>query len=144
MLDIDHDASKDAVVNFVAKRAGYHPSIYYPCETFAVRDPAGVMIGAVVWHQYQKLPHGNVITLSFASSTPRWVSRRVLRAMFAYPFGELGCVRVQGAIRKSNRRSRDFARRIGCVLEGTLRRAHDGRESIMIYSLLKEECRWVE
>lgn len=47
------------------------------------------IIGACLFHNWQ--PDEGVIELTSASVSPRWLNRRVLRAMFGYAFDTLKC-----------------------------------------------------
>ncbi len=47
------------------------------------------LIGGFVFHNYQ--PGAGVIEVSFAGAGRRWLTRRVLYAVFSYVFDELGC-----------------------------------------------------
>ena len=49
-------------------------------------------IAAMVWHDYD--PATGVIEFSGAATTRRWLTRRSLGTMFAYPFEGLGCQMV--------------------------------------------------
>ena len=58
------------------------------CRAIGSIDADGKLIGGVVYHNYQ--PEAGTIELSSAATTPRWLNRLVLYAIFAYPF-EIGC-----------------------------------------------------
>jgi RimJ/RimL family protein N-acetyltransferase len=47
------------------------------------------LIAGVVYHNWN--PEAGVIELSAASSSKLWLTRPVLKAMFAYPFEQIGC-----------------------------------------------------
>lgn len=73
-----------------------------------------------------------------------WLSREALRVFFAYPFIELGCVRVTAIAAKKNKRSRKFLTRIGFIQEGVARKAAPGgKDNAIIYGMLRDECRWI-
>ena len=56
--------------------------------SMGVVDARG-LIGGFIYHNYD--PDAGVIEISCASSTPLFLSRRVVMAMLAYPFDEIGC-----------------------------------------------------
>ena len=58
------------------------------CTTMGVRLD-GALIAVAVFHNWQ--PRHGVIELSVAAISKRWMSRRVLHAMFAYIFDGIGC-----------------------------------------------------
>ena len=72
-----------------------------------------------------------------------WLSRRTLRVLLGYPFGQLGCHRITAIVAKKNRRSRRLVEGLGFKLEGVAREGMRPGVDACIYSLLKRECRWV-
>ena len=58
--------------------------------------------------------------------------------MLAYPFEQLGCERITGLVLEDNKAARKFDEGVGFQLEGTIRKAHQGK-NILIYGLLREE-----
>jgi RimJ/RimL family protein N-acetyltransferase len=81
--------------------------------------------------------------VSIATDSRRFLSKGVLRAMFAFTFHELGLVRVTAHIAKRNKRSRRLAERLGFRLEGVKRRGFDGRLDACVYGLLADDCIWI-
>ena len=80
---------------------------------------------------------GPDVELSVAAS-PGSGSRGLLRTVFAYVFGQLGCVRCTARIRASNQDSIALAERLGFRREGVLRKGY-GDEDAIIFGLLREE-----
>ena len=99
----------------------------------------GKMLGGVVYHAYS----GFDIQASYAFDSPSWASRPVLRTLFAYPFVQLGCVRMTGIASRKNKHARDMMDRLGFKLEGVHRKAADGKVDAISYGMLKNECRWI-
>lgn len=60
------------------------------------------LIAVILYNNYQ--PEAGVIEFHGAGTTPRWLSRPVLKAMFEYPFEQLGCQMV--VTRNSERHTR--------------------------------------
>lgn len=58
------------------------------CQGMAVLDDDERVCG-VIYHNYE--PHAGVVEISAGSTSKRWLTRRVLRAMFSYPFEEANC-----------------------------------------------------
>lgn len=71
----------------------------------------------------------------------RFMSRRVLRAVFDYPFRQLKLERVSAQVMSNNDKSLEFVQRVGFVYEGAKRLA--GFDMQMLFGMLKHECRWV-
>lgn len=72
----------------------------------------------------------------------RWMTRGFLRAVFRYPFVQLGCRRVTGYVPASNADALRFDRHLGFVEEGRMREALPNGEDVIVLGLLKRECRW--
>jgi RimJ/RimL family protein N-acetyltransferase len=103
-----------------------------------VRD--GRMLGGVVYNNF----NGHDIHATYAFESPRWASRDVLRTLFAYPFTQLGCVRMTGIVARKNKHARDMILRLGFKLEGVHRKSVDGRQDAISYGLLRDECKWIK
>lgn len=74
----------------------------------------------------------------------RWLDRSALVRVFAYPFLQCGFRRVSAVVSSTNAPSLNLVRKLGAVEEGRMRHgAHDG-EDLVLFGLLREECRWLE
>jgi RimJ/RimL family protein N-acetyltransferase len=72
----------------------------------------------------------------------RWLSRSILRAIFDYPFRQLGCKRISALVYETNPVSQRFLTRLGFHREATLAdAAPDGH--MFVYALRAEDCRWL-
>lgn len=79
--------------------------------------------------------------LSFAAER-HWTDRGFIRAVFAYPFRQLRLERLTCLVSARNRPARQLVRAMGFVPEGRKRRLH-AEHDILIFGLLRSECRWV-
>ena len=70
-----------------------------------------------------------------------WASREFLIRIFAYPFIQLGYGRVSGAVSELNAASMNIVERFGGVLEGIQRRAGPMGEDLLLFGMLRQECR---
>ncbi len=102
-----------------------------------VRD--GKLIAGIVFHGYK----GFMVDASLATTDKKWCTKSVLRAFFEYPFNVLGCVRFQATCSKKNKPMRKLFEKLGFKFEGKARKAFNGKDDAMIYSMLKNECRWI-
>lgn len=84
------------------------------------------------------------IELSLAALSPKWSSRSSWRAVFAYPFQQLGTRRVTCIVNKKNKRVRRLMEGAGFKLEGVLREAFKSGADACVYGMLKSECRWIK
>ena len=98
----------------------------------------GVMVGGIVYHNYR----GFMVEISFATNDPRWCTKPVIKELLGYPFNELNCERAHVSVSKKNHKVRDFLKRLGFKQEGCHRKAFDGVNDAVSYSLLKDENRW--
>lgn len=73
----------------------------------------------------------------------RWMTRAFLRAVFRYPFVQLGCRRVTGYVPASNADALRFDRHLGFVEEGRMREALPTGEDVLVLGMLRRECRWL-
>lgn len=72
----------------------------------------------------------------------RWMTREYLRMCFAYPFQQLRASKIIGLVGSKNEVARRFDEHLGFQLEATLEAAHpDG--ALLLYTMTKEQCRWV-
>ena len=94
-------------------------------------------LGVVVYNNYA---HRN-INMSIATTSPKWCTRRFLRAVFHYPFNQLDCRRVTGITGESNIQTIKLLERLGFSYEGALREFFG--EDALIYGMLKGECQWL-
>lgn len=111
-----------------------------PATAIGVADGTRLIAG-VVYSNY----HGHMIEVSVASTDRRWVSRNILRGLFAYPWQQLGVGRMQVTIAKRDKHTRKFVERLGFRYEGTGRKAWPDGSDACIYSLLRHEAeRWLK
>lgn len=100
----------------------------------------GRIVGGVVYTMYT----GNGIMMNVAGGYKGWINRAFLRAAFAYPFKQLGCTRVSGLVRADNYAAQQFDERLGFKREGLVRRGDDDGTDLIMYGMLREECKWIK
>lgn len=133
-------AFQETVAGWVGARLGFPVEAFGPYTATAIVR-GGEIIAGVVWHNYRE----HMIEVSVAADDARWASPKILGALLAYPFEQLGVRRVQAIVRRRNARSRKFVEGIGFKYEGKARRGWDGRQDAVIYSMLPEEAaKWLE
>lgn len=100
----------------------------------------GKLIAGVVYENYT----GKNITMHVAAVPgKRWLNREFLYRSFAYPFVQLECFRVTGLVKTDNFEAQKFDEHLGFKREGLLRRACEDGTDLILYGMLKEECRWI-
>ena len=115
-------------------------------DRFGETDPCvgmlkdGKLIGGVVFNMYT----GTGICMHVAASEKGWLNREFLRTVFRYPFHQLGCRRVTGLVRTDNLTAQRFDERLGFKKEGVLRDADNDGCDLIVYGMLRDECRWLD
>ena len=99
----------------------------------------GRLIGGVV---YTSL--GGGLCMNVAGEGKGWITRAFIRAAFEYPFVQLGLNRVCGLVRTDNLEAQRFDEKLGFKREGLLRQADDDGCDLILYGMLKSECRWIK
>lgn len=79
----------------------------------------------------------------FMAGEPGWMTRRMCKAVFGYPFTQLGKMRVTGRVDAADDKTLEIDRRLGFRVEGRLRHALGDRDIIVI-GMLRSECKWIE
>lgn len=100
------------------------------------------LVGGCLFSDFKPWPGGGDIQIWAAGHG--WLSRRIIKAMLGYPFGQLGCHRVTAITAKKNRRARRLLEALGFRLEGVARQGLGLRKDACIYAMQREECRWLD
>lgn len=96
------------------------------------------LIGGTVFHNYQ--PEAGVIEMSSAGTSPRWLSRTMLKAIFGYVFDQIGCQLVVMRVSERNGRMVKIAEKFG--FDGHLIPRLRGRdEAEWIFTLTDDQWR---
>jgi RimJ/RimL family protein N-acetyltransferase len=82
------EATLECVADFVSAALFDAPGRIKDCSAIAVLDGER-LIAAVVYKNWDR--ESGVIEMMTAAVDRRWLTRPVLRALFAYPFDQLGC-----------------------------------------------------
>ena len=72
----------------------------------------------------------------------KWMSKGFLQAAFRYPFVQLGTRRVTGYVPAKNLVAQRFDEHLGFRREGLMRDALVD-DDVIVYGMLKSECRWI-
>lgn len=101
----------------------------------------GELISGVVFNMYS----GPSISMHVAAVPgKRWMTREYLWRCFAYPFIQLNCHRVTGLVRVDNLEAQRFDEHLGFKKEGLLRRACTDGTDMILYGMLRDECRFLD
>lgn len=73
----------------------------------------------------------------------RWITRELIIKVFAYPFIQLAYPRLNSFVSVNNSDAIRFNEHFGFKREGLMRKAGDAGEDLIVYGMLREECRWL-
>ena len=127
----------DRVIKWTANKLGEKPfqravgiGLEYECE----------LIAGVVFADHDE---NNVLMHVASNGTRHWMTPAYLAFCFRYPFIALKCERITGLVRSTNFDAQRFDEHLGFVREGQLRRACADGTDMIVYGMLKEECRFL-
>ena len=115
-------------VNFVAS----------DCRWITKIDENDDIIGVVIFSRFTPWN----CELSTVSSSPRFLTRELLRVTFNYIFNQVGLRRATSVIESDNVKALKLNRGIGFKDEGLLKHWYGDKDGIVL-GLLKEDCRWI-
>lgn len=101
----------------------------------------GKLVAGVIYHNWR--PVDGDVQVIIAADDARWCLPKTMRALFAYAFETLDCVRMTAVIAKNNKRCRRLTAGLGFKYEGYARRAIGRKHDALIYGILREECRFL-
>lgn len=73
----------------------------------------------------------------------KWITRELIIKVFAYPFIQLGYPRLNSFVSINNADAIRFNEHFGFQREGVLREAGEKGEDLIVYGMLRRECRWL-
>lgn len=112
---------------------------FYPGAVGIGLDVDGKLTAAVVYELYNEISVNMHIALE-----PGWnLSRGQIKIAFSYPFEQLECQRITGTIRADNFSAQRLAEKLGFVQEGRMRCACKDGTDMIVYGMLRDECRWI-
>ena len=103
-----------------------------PYSAMAFVDAMSRINAGVVFQNWT----GRDIELSVAASM---IPRALLKDIYRYTVGQLGCRRVTFRVRSSDLKTQEMAQRLGAKYEGRVRRFYSDREDAVILGILKED-----
>jgi len=99
----------------------------------------GELVAGVLYEGW----NGVNIWMHVALAPGKLPTMEYIRYCFYYPFVELGCKRVSGAVDANNRAARKFDEHLGFRQEAVLRGAAADGGDVILYVMRREECRYV-
>ncbi|MEI2296789.1 GNAT family N-acetyltransferase [Ensifer sp. MJa1] len=129
--------TNQAIADFVANHIEGCERGFADFTTMGVIDAGGLVAG-VVFHNYA--PEAGVIELSAASTSKRWMTRSVLKAMFGYAFDEIGCQMAVLRVSERNNGMVAIAKRFGFTPH-SIPRLRGRAEAEIIFTLTDSDWR---
>lgn len=128
-----------AVGQWVAdKIPGYHITPE-SCRALGV-IVKGRLAAGVIYERF----NGVALDVSIAAlDGATWASRGTLRALFAYPFEQIGCQVITVACAASNLKSLNLAMKLGFRPEAFIKFAACDGGHLVILQMDRSECRWL-
>lgn len=114
--------------------------VHWDDASALILEKDGDITAVAVYNRYYP---ANSVELSIASLGRNWLTRPFLAAVFRTPFLEWNLRRVTSSIAEDNTKSIRFCEHIGFRREGCLRQAAPNGNDLLLYGLLKSECRFL-
>lgn len=92
---------------------------------------------------YNRYYPKNSVEISIASVGGKWLTRPFLTAVFRAPFIEWDMRRVGSSIAADNTKSIRFCEHLGFKREGCLRQAAPNGQDLLLYGMLRSECKFL-
>lgn len=123
------------VADFVSKIIPGADRGFGASTAMGVIDDGGKLVAGLVYHNWY--PETGVIEISVASITKRWLTRTVLRAIFAYPFDQLDIQLVVFRVAPADKGLRRILKAIGST-EHIIPRLRGRNEAEVVITLTVE------
>jgi RimJ/RimL family protein N-acetyltransferase len=137
-----YGADKD-VSEWVADRFKQPKDYFDPCRAIGIIEDGKIIAGVIYNNQKKSLGIPYMLEMTVASVDKRWATRHNLKALFRYPFIQLGLERVNTQCDSTDEGLIMFNKRLGFKEEGRHRRAFPTGSDAISFGMLKEECKWL-
>ena len=99
------------------------------------------LVGAVVYDNWR--PAVKSICVSIVIKNKHALSKKILNILFSEAFIRLDCLRMSALIESDNQSSVKLCRSLGFIHEGTLRKASFVQKDLLVFGMLRSECKWL-
>ena len=108
-----------------------------------VRDDGTLIAGFACVRFLERNAKPVSMEICVVATRPIWARPEIMRDLLFYPFVQVGCVRLTSMVAASNRLARKTNEKAGFVQEGVIRKGFDGTDDLIVYGMLRNECRWL-
>lgn len=128
----------DELVAWAEKRI---PGQHFRDDAVAIgHERDGRIVGVVV---YDTFTQGSCCIGLASDGSKRWMTSEFATRAMAYPFVQCGFRRITAFVSERNEASLRFTRGFGWTREGVLREAGPEGEDMIMFGMLRRECRWL-
>ncbi|MGL4297333.1 MAG: GNAT family N-acetyltransferase [Aestuariivirga sp.] len=113
---------------------------FRPDATTIGLEKDGALVAVVVYDGFSETDCNMHIA---SDGTRAWMNKALLLAAFAYPFSQLGLLRVTGLVPAHNQAALAFDEHLGFVREGFHPKAGPGGSDLISLGMLRESCRFI-
>lgn len=99
----------------------------------------GKLVAAVVYDNFR----GASICIHVAAEGDHWLTRDFLRAVFSYPFDQLGVRKLIGPVDSDNSEARRFDEHLGFIREAVIEGAAKNGD-LFLYTMTRQQCRFLK
>jgi RimJ/RimL family protein N-acetyltransferase len=103
------------------------------------QEEDGVITAVVVFDTFAT----NNCFVHVAAGARRWITPEFATLVMAFPFIQCGLPRISCIVSVDNRPSRVLTRWFGWKQEGLIRKGSPSGEDMLLFGMLREECRWL-
>lgn len=97
-------------------------------------------VGAAVFDTFSD---GDCLVHLVSDGSKRWMTRDFATVAMAYPFLQCDFPRITCMVSENNEASLRYTAKFGWSLEGYLRGAGTNGEGLLVFGMLRSECRWL-
>lgn len=128
------------VIDWVSARIKHFNITPESKSAIGLIDENGSILAGIVYENYR----GHDIHIHIAAVPgSQWLNREFLTEGFRYPFLYLGVDRITGLVPASNKDAQRFDEHLGFKLEGRIRKGLPDGDDLLVYGMLKSECRFL-
>lgn len=128
------------VIDFVQRLISDKIGFDSPLGMGVMSDNGDMLLG-VVLDNYRI--ESNSICASIAINDAKVLTKSTIKALFHTAFIKIGVDRISCMVEYDNYKSNSLTHRLGFVQEGVMRKASYNKKDLIVYGMLKDECKWI-